>query len=102
MMRVKLMIASALAVSMVGVPAVFAQGATNAGADTTCADFVAMDADAQAALVSQLQAESNAGAASGTAGTVDTSSVEPVVTACQNNTSLTVGQAISQTPVTAD
>lgn len=54
MMRVKLMIASVLAVSMVGVPAVYAQGAANAGADTTCTDFVAMDATAQADLLAQL------------------------------------------------
>lgn len=108
-MFTRLLAGCAIVVAIGGVPAALAQDAstTGPGADTTCTDFIAMDADAQAALISQLQVESNAGATSGTAGTassdtVDASKVEPVVTACQNNTSLTVGQAIAQTPATGD
>jgi hypothetical protein len=109
-MFTRLLAGCAVALAIGGAPAALAQDTsttTGAGADTTCTDFIAMEADAQASLISQLQADSNAGATSGTAGTatsgtVDASKVEPVVTACQNNGSLTVGQAIAQTPATGD
>jgi hypothetical protein len=121
MMRVKLMIASALAVSMVGVPAVFAQGATNAGADTTCTDFVAMDATAQADLLAQLgtsggmsssmstgtssgsgstTAAPDSGSEAGSLGSGEAAAggsmvAAAVLAACQNDPSLTVGKALS-------
>lgn len=68
MMRVKLIMASVLAVSMVGVPAAYAQGAANADADTTCSEFVSMDAAAQADLVAKLGTSTGGSSSSMSAG----------------------------------
>jgi len=114
----KLLLAGVLATSMFAVPVVYAQ---DAGADTTCADFVKLDATAQSELVSKLgstsgggmssESGSNSGAAANapsasgdekgdlasgeaaaTSGSMDAAAV---LAACQANPSLTVGAAMS-------
>jgi hypothetical protein len=125
MMRVKLIMASVLAVSMVGVPAAYAQGAANADADTTCSEFVSMDAAAQADLVAKLgtstggssssmsagagansssdssasanNAAPDSGSEAGSLGSSEGGSMDAaaVLAACQNDPNLTVGEAMS-------
>jgi hypothetical protein len=103
-MRRNLLMAGVFAAAVFAAPAVYAQ---DAGADTTCADFVKLDATAQADLVSKLgstdsmSSDSNSGdekgdldsgEAAATSGSMDAAAV---LAACQANPSLTVGAAMS-------